>query len=336
MLKQYLEIPRHRLGTTLQRFKTALESGRFSIKRDLSFIFLCGANRALLVPSERRRFLKKSIESILPHARIVYAERVMEELVRHGRTKNLLDVEHQISRIADWILIVLESHSAFCELGAFAAESLRSKLIVINDSHFKTQQSFINLGPLQAIKEETLEDRIIWYPMQHDGITNRDNIGLTLPPLLKHLKYRRAQQSLDLTTALPSLENQASLFFLHDIIFLCGPITHSDTIEIYKSIFDRKSFDDIKPLRAILHAADLIKTVPTGNEQAYFAVSQETFTSFGSIERDLLIDFRRFHSKHNRDRFQWPNSQHLQPSSVTSPKSGSMTSFEEDLAESKP
>ncbi|WP_338129648.1 retron St85 family effector protein [Burkholderia glumae] len=302
MLKKYFDLPRPRLGVTLQRFATALQSGRFSIKRDLSFIFLCGANRSEMVPSERRRYLKKSIESALPHARIVYAERVMDELVKHGKTKNLLDIEHQISRIADWILIVLESYSSFCELGAFAAKELRSKLIIINDKNYEFQQSFINLGPLQAIKEDVAEDRVIWYPMLGNGITVRDGIGLTLPPVLKHLGHRHVRASLDIAACLPSLESQASLFFLHDIIYLCGPITHAETVEIYKRLFGDQSFDEIKSLRAILHAAELISTIDAGHEHAYLAITPDTFTNVDSVGKDLVPAFRRFHLKYNRDR----------------------------------
>ncbi|CAE6710748.1 retron St85 family effector protein [Paraburkholderia aspalathi] len=302
MLKKYLDLPGPRLGVTLQSFATALQSGRFSIKRELSFIFLCGANRSEMIPSERRRYLKKSIENALPHARIVYAERVMDELVKHGKTKNLLDIEHQISRIADWILIILESYSSFCELGAFAAESLRSKLIVINDKSYKLQQSFINLGPIQAIKEDVAEDRIIWYPMQANGINVRDGIGLTLSPILKHLGHRHMRASLDVAACLPSIGSQASLFFLHDIIYLCGPITHSETIEIYKRLFGDKSFDEIKSLRAILHAAELIATINAGGEHAYITVTPDTFINVDGVGKDLIPAFRRFHLKYNRER----------------------------------
>ncbi|WP_268748416.1 retron St85 family effector protein [Burkholderia pseudomallei] len=302
MLKKYLDLSRPRLRVTLQRFATALQSGRFSIKRDFSFIFLCGANRAEMVPSERRRYLKRSIENALPHARIVYAERVMDELAKHGKTKNLLDIECQISRIADWILIVLESYSSFCELGAFAAESLRSKLIVVNDKNYESQKSFINLGPLQAIKEDIAEDRVIWYPMLADGITVRDGIGLTLSPILKHLGHRHVRASLDVEACLPSVESQASLFFLHDIIYLCGPITHAETIEIYKLLFGDQPFDEIKSLRAILHAAEFITTIDAGKEHAYLAATPETFINFDSIGKDLIPAFRRFHLKYNGDR----------------------------------
>lgn len=254
-----------------------------------------------MVPSERRRYLKRSIENALPHARIVYAERVMDELAKHGKTKNLLDIECQISRIADWILIVLESYSSFCELGAFAAESLRSKLIVINDKNYEPQKSFINLGPLQAIKEDIAEDRVIWYPMLADGITVRDGIGLTLSPILKHLGHRHVRASWMSRHVCPAWKVKRRCF-LHDIIYLCGPITHAETIEIYKLLFGDQPFDEIKSLRAILHAAELITTIDAGKEHAYLAATPETFINFDSIGKDLIPAFRRFHLKYNGDR----------------------------------
>ncbi|MGA3983695.1 retron St85 family effector protein [Ralstonia nicotianae] len=302
MLKDYIALPKPKLGDALKRFSTALNAGRFSIRRELSLIFLCGANQSDLVPSARRQYLKKTIEAALPHARIVYAELVMEELAKHGKVKNLLDIEHKISNIADWILIVLESYSSFCELGAFAHQGLRKKLLVVNDSKFRAQPSFINHGPLQAIKEDVAEDRIIWYPMGATGIQELDAIGLTVPGILKHLSPLRKRTSLDRDALLPSAGNQASLFFLHDIIYLCGPITHQETIEIYKSIFGSQPFEDVKSLRGILHASKLITPIANAGESSYISTATETFISFGGSADSLISAFRRFHLKHNPGR----------------------------------
>ena len=62
-----------------------------------------------------------------------------------------MSLEHQITAIADKIVIVLESESALCELGAFTHKDLRKKLVVINDSRFRASESFINTGPIAAL-----------------------------------------------------------------------------------------------------------------------------------------------------------------------------------------
>lgn len=302
MLDNYLKLPELALGKTLKSFKTALTMGRFSIRQNLSLVFLCGANQEPLIPSERRKFLKAAIEKSLPHSRIVYAEKVMEELAHHGKIKNLLDIEHQISALADWILIVLESYSSFCELGAFAHEKARSKLVVINDSKFRAEPSFINHGPLQAIVEDASKDQVIWYPMSSDGVKSLDAIGMTLPALLKNLKHHKTRDKFQLQDLLSSKLNQAALFFLHDLIYLCGPITHSETISLYKEIFGAGSFDEVKSLRGILHACEFIRSKNINGEYSYMSNSPATFINFGHFSERMFSSFRRYHMKFNPDR----------------------------------
>lgn len=303
MLDNYIKLPEPALGKTLNLFKTALMMGRFSIKRNLSLIFLCGANQRPLIPSERRRFLKHAIESAVPHSRIVFAEKVMEELSQHGKTKNLLDIEHQISAIADWVLIVLESYSSFCELGAFAYKEARSKLLVINDEKFQAEPSFINQGPLEAIVEYASKDQVIWYPMSPDGITSLDAIGMTLPPLLKNIRHHKHRDRFQHQDLLADKPNQAALFFLHDLIYLCGPITHAETITLYKELFGNEgSYDEVKALRGILHACEFIKIKHVGNVPSYMSTSTETFINFGPYSEKMLKTFRRYHMKFNSQR----------------------------------
>lgn len=302
MLEKYIELPKPRLGEELKKFSAALERGRFSIRRNISLIFLCGANKTALIPSERRVFLKKAIEHELPHARIVYAEAVMEELAKHGKTKNLLDIEYQISEIADWILIVLESFSSFCELGAFSHKSSRSKLIVVNDHRFRLQPSFINHGPIQAITEDVSPDRVVWYPMSDDGVHVRDAIGMTLPGIVKTLRHVKVRDKVDKASFLPGMANQTALFFLHDLIYLCGPLTHAETILIYTKIFGEQSFDNVKALRGILHASNLIESKMIYTEPSYVSRASETFINFDSYSNNLISAFRRYHLKHNPKR----------------------------------
>lgn len=286
----------------LDEFLAALDKGRFSIRKEFSLIFLCGANQTELMPSARRSFIKHAVEFHLPHTRIVYAEKVMEELAKHGSTKNLLDIEHKISSVADWVLIVLESYSSFCELGAFADKISRKKLIVINDANFRSQNSFINMGPLQAIAEDVSAENVLWYPMNPDGIFNVDAIGKTLPGLLKIISERKIRPKLRKENFLPKHINQDALFFLHDMIYIFGPITHFEMIILYKEMFGRNSFDEIKELRGVLHASGILDVKNVRGIHSYISKNTETFIDFGPLANDLMTIFRRYHIKFNPQR----------------------------------
>ncbi len=302
MTNNYIALSKFKLGRDFKKFKVALLKGRFSIRRDLSLIFLCGANITIGTPSARRSFLKDAIEKHLPHTKIVYAEKVLEELVKHGNAKNLLDIEHSISNIADWILIVLESYSSFCELGAFAHKELRKKLIVINDKNYKDEPSFINLGPIQAVIEEVGTNQVVWYGMSAHGVATLDSIGSTLPKIIEILSKKKSKSHVTINEVNPKSNSQTALYFLHDIIYLCGPISHAETVEIYKEIIQDKSFDTIKPLRGILHASELIHVKSIDGTSYYSTNTSETFLNLGPEAEKLLASFRSYHLRNNMAR----------------------------------
>lgn len=123
-----------------------------------------------------------------------------------GHKGNILDIENLISDFSDFILIVLESPSAFTELGAFSHEKLRSKLVVINSLEFEKEESFINLGPIKAIEETSGKDRIIYYKMSKDGVVNRDAIGDAFHQIYELFKepIKSAKKSVDLDLLNPA------------------------------------------------------------------------------------------------------------------------------------
>jgi len=156
----------------------AINAGRVSLPKQLTrFVFLCGANNGSEI-SARRKALIKFAENSLPGTQFLLAEKVFETLASQGNKENILDIEKSISNFADHVLIVLESESAFAELGAFSHEdALREKLIVINDIKHKNTTSFINTGPIQAIKEKAGENAILFYKMSPNGKEHLDGIG---------------------------------------------------------------------------------------------------------------------------------------------------------------
>lgn len=75
------------IGTRVKDFGRSLKERPPFLSRNDKLIFLCGANQSINNPSERRKALKKFIESSVDHCRVIYAEGVFEELSRHGDQK---------------------------------------------------------------------------------------------------------------------------------------------------------------------------------------------------------------------------------------------------------
>lgn len=304
MLTHKLKDNRSALGRRLKKFGLALRASPPLLSRSSQLIFLCGANikqGEQEVPSARRTAIKRFIEGLSDDHHVIYAESVFTELAKNGHQKNALDLEDDISRIADKILIILESESAFCELGAFAHKSLREKLIVINDSQFKSSTSFINTGPLAAAAEAKAP--IFWYPMTPSGAKTLDGIGATFTGVknaIKSQSFKSVRISDDLSSLTTTKE---SLFFVHDLVLISGPLSHEEIISLLISIFGSKNFDMLKHLLGILRAASLIHSYDSNGTWVYRSVATKTFLKYEANILPLMASFRHHHLKTNPGRF---------------------------------
>jgi hypothetical protein len=255
----------------LDKLKLACSAGLSPIPDSKLFVFLCGANEAPGKPSARRKAILSFAKQHLTHCQFFLAEPLFEELTRIGGTKhNLLDVENQISGFADKIIIILESPSAFCELGAFSAGELREKVIVINDLAYIKEESFINHGPLAAIHNKSGASNVIFYAMDPStGATQQDGIASifkslekVLPPTAKSRRTRVSAE--DLTPVDFKSLTKERLKFVHDLISLSGPIGHSELVELCIAIFGQKDYKALGHYTALLKALGLISRDSTG------------------------------------------------------------------------
>lgn len=282
----------HKRVDALQR---AINNSRVYLPSDISkFVFLCGANKAPEEISERRKALIEFSKANLPHTHFFLAEKMFSTLKDEGHKGNILDVENLISDFSDYILIILESPSAFTELGAFSHEKLRSKLVVINNSEFRNEESFINLGPIKAIEEKSGAERIVYYKMRKDGVENRDAIGDTFHQIYKLFKdpIKSTGKAVDLATLNPGMNfDKKSAMFIHDLIYLSGPILHKELIELLKLIFGRDNYNKAAHLLAILSSFESIERNEKG---LYRSKLNETYYDFRFDVSKYISTFRNY------------------------------------------
>lgn len=282
----------HKRVDALQR---AINNSRVYLPSDISkFVFLCGANKNSQEISERRKALVEFSKLHLPHTHFFLAEKMFTTLKDEGHKGNILDVENLISDFSDYILIILESPSAFTELGAFSHDKLRSKLIVINNLEFKKEESFINLGPIKAIEEKSGQERIVYYKMSEDGVTNRDAIGDTFHQIYELFKepIRSTGKAVDLDSLNPSkIFDKKSAMFIHDLIYLSGPILHKELIELLKLIFGKENFNKVTHLLAILSSFESIERNEKG---LYRSKLNETYYDFRFDTSKYISTFRNY------------------------------------------
>lgn len=289
-------------GIRVKEFGKNLKTNPPILSRSKQLIFLCGANKSPGEVSVRRSSVKKFIDSLSSSYTAIYAEGIFNELKKFEQQKNSLDLEFWISEVADKVVIILESESAFCELGAFSHKDLRHKLIVINNDAFRTSESFINTGPIAALTE--VKSPVMWYPMSSDGVTRLDGIGAIFSELKSAISSNlpdKKELDFDKLSQLPP--NKNSLYFLHDLILLLSPITHEEMILVLGVIFDHKNLDIVKNLLGVLREAKLVTTKKIDSKWLYEPTSTEFFLNYTFNVNTLMSAFRSHHLKFNRERF---------------------------------
>jgi len=261
-----------------------------------TFVFLCGANQSHDEISERRKALMKFADSNLPHTQFFLAEKMFATLRDEGHKGNILDIEHKITQFADYVVIVLESQSAFAELGAFSHSELRNKLIIINDSAFTTAKSFINLGPLKAIEEASGKERILSYQMTSDGIFRRDAIGDVYSDLYGLLGAPQSKRStpLRLKDCNPATNiNKYSAMFVHDLVYLTGAINNKELAVIATQLFGHADFK-LSEHMAILTAFGSLERTEGG---IYKSRRRQLYFDYRYDINSLIATFRNYLQK---------------------------------------
>ena len=225
-------------------------------------------------------------------------------LQKEGNKDNMLDIENEISKFADKIVVVLESESAFTELGVFSHDSeLRKKLIVINDSKFRGSKSFISLGPLEAIKESSGKDHVIDYKMNKDGVCRLDSIGDIYDPLFEILKepIQKRPSAVSLEKCNPAINfNKESTMMVHDLVYFSGPVLHKELVKILALVFGQQPFNNLKHHEAILVAIDSLTR--TDDDEFYISRLGKPYYDYEFDINSLISTCRNYMLKFHPDR----------------------------------
>lgn len=259
------------ISKVLSDLETVLAQGRvFRPRQDQLFVLLCGGNAVGQgKPSARRNAVLEFARKNLPETKLILAEDAFDVLTKEKDPDNLLKIEHTLSDFSDVVLIILESNSAFCELGAFAMlEALRKKIVVINDKHHEKSPSFINLGPLAAIQELSGSKKILKYKMASDATLNKiDSIGEVYGDLYNLLDHRPESKRVRLSKkqVTPATITKDSLRFIHDLICFTEPVKYVELIEMLKILFGESDYSIAKKHLALLRAMRSIEQVTDGD-----------------------------------------------------------------------
>jgi hypothetical protein len=192
------------------RLVAYLRSPKYRFRRPKRVVFLCGG-----AGSQNRDRLRDYLRKYIPTLDIFYAERVWEHIAGDAN-RSALQMESDLGRLADLVIIIVESPGTFAELGAFSlADPLRKKVLPIVDERYRSQSSFISTGPLRWVDRESLFAPTIYVPLVQileavDQVEER----------ISRIPKPRSVKISDLASSPRHL-----LFFLSDLIAVIHPAT---------------------------------------------------------------------------------------------------------------
>lgn len=298
-MKEALKSPKNSLHSSLVTLRTCVNYKLIKLPAKIpQLLFVCGGNKSKRIPSHRRKrlidFTKGNIDNVHPFL----AEKVFETLKIADPKRNLLQVEQSLFALADYIVIILESPGAFCELGAFSHESeYRKKIVVINDEKFKGTSSFINDGPLELIISENGEKNVLWYSMaKHE---DQDLIADIFPGfssiiLEKHGKYGKTEERITFDG-----DDKRNLLFLRDLIIMLGPLSRTELEMIIEFIFQRNYNDTLHTLLAVLLSLNMI--VLSSDASEYSSTDSSLFYRYELTSiKDVIAAFKTYNMKKKR------------------------------------
>lgn len=250
-------------------------------------VFVCGAQSRSGQALSARDILIRYAERHLPDFSFFRAEDAIKQLSAN-RSVDLLRIENELARYADCIIIVLESHGAIAELGAFANTPALAKLILaINDKAFRLSTSFITQGPLRTVASTSRFKSAIY--------TNLNCILDCMPQLEARLRAGVPKKGFHVdmssasafTGALPKYR----LLFVADMVGLLSPATKEDIYEFFGVLYGARPKWQLDLELGMLEALGLVKYLDpfilrTANQVGqFFKYSRSDF----AISRDRVL-----------------------------------------------
>lgn len=228
---------------------------QFSIKPTSKIIFVCG--KAIQIENSLRSIFLTYAEKYLPNYKYLLAE----DFVKNINSKDdFLTLESIMTNYSNCIIIILESPSAFTELGAFAHDdSMSKKILIINDKNFKNAESFVNFGPVAKVNKYSKFKSI--YADFNAILASSEDIRNELNRLSS--SYKRLDFSNLATFQEKHIER---IHWLADFIQVYYPISVKEIIEyLKKEIYKKEDFNIINNDIAILKTIKYIECKKINN-----------------------------------------------------------------------
>lgn len=229
-------------------------------------IFLCGGSEKHHI----RYKLSKLLENVAFYKyNLVFPEDIFDEMLSGASGYDLLKLENILADSVDVIIVLPESQGSIAELGAFTNhDTLRDKILCIQDTKHKKHKSFINNGPVKLLKASK-KSEVVFIDYKHITQLNSGNkLTLFFDHELRKIVTAIKRIS-EKSEKKPKITNiiQTENFIL-PCIYLFEPIKRYSLIELVQTASEES--DEIAEVATRSTLTSLIKqNIVTSTSQGY-------------------------------------------------------------------
>ena len=264
----------------LKRVAHSFRSDSTYILPSSAIIFVCGG--PLNEDSMRRRFSDYA-SSHLPELRLFHAEDVMEDYSSHDESdfQNVAEFEDIMASISSCVILFPESPGSHAELGYFSRhEELRKKLLVVNNASLQSADSFISLGPIALIDQNSdFRPSIQLSP-------DDPAFDLVKQRLQKRAIVKRKRRYL--ASTYKELSDQKVFYAVFDLIHIFRILTFEELEHAFRRIWKNASRTNLRRALSILVAANYVWR--RGDDNNYFCKnpSMQPFLDLQDLDSDQV------------------------------------------------
>jgi hypothetical protein len=252
----------------LAGFLSRLDLGAVRLSKPNPFIFLCGgklspkengADGAVNYISFRDYIVNRPVKAVIEYA---LAENAID-VFQYSKFLNLIDLEKQIAALSELIVVITESPGSFAELGAFSEiQVFRKKLFIITPAEHYRAPSFISLGPIKSLHDES-EDKAASFVWTSEGVLAVDEDSNSPDDIAEAMNSRVAPQN----EYLFEVDNSShQMMFIYWISVMLKGVTITECHDLLKEIGVKLSKIDITRHLYCMTACGWMEFVSVGRE----------------------------------------------------------------------
>jgi hypothetical protein len=301
-----------------EEFLARVDFSDTRVRAFTGFLFLCGGphNASEYEPllSARHVLYHELVSG--RHSDLAMRLKLAEDIqdwFRDGKYGDLVTFEEHLAGLSSVILLVVESPGSIAELGAFAVTpAINGRLIaLIDEQHFEAE-SFIRLGPINRLENDTGRKVLVHDWHEIDSLGRRspafDKLGPDLSSILSDVRILLNDQNRE--QVFRRGEPGHTMLLVCELCDLFGALSQQE-IGRYLSIVDMSvSPDQVEQYLFLLEKCEVLRVKAKGQGRYYYApgwTSHVTFAFHDSqrIDRDRLrvdvVDYYRQHLKSRAD-----------------------------------